>query len=468
MKARLFFVLTCAAAAVWLAGGEARACSCFMPSEPCALYWDADVIFVGTVKEVGPMTPVEGQPRAASPSGRVTRFGVEEAFRGVAGAAAETAERGTSCDYDFKVGARYLVYGKRDPSDGRTYVFSCSGTKQLEHAAGDLAFARDVAAGRPTPSVAGRVIRETRETAASYRSRRALDGVEVVVAGGGREAKARTDAEGNFRVFGLPPGAYDVRVRTPTELRHLYEPPARQLQVAPGRCSVAEFVVTSLSTLSGRVVDDAGAPARATRLSLVPLDAEGREVKPAEGSIETYTNDEGRYKFDHLSPGRYRVAVNPGGQPGSYDPPFPRVFLPGVSDPARAAVVNVSEGEAYEAEEFRLPPRLVAREIVGAVVTPDGTPVPRALLSLEFTEREWSETTSAADEHGRFRLKAFKGFRYLVTAEVRTQDAGGRWVARHSTPVEVTVGETNEPVRLVVEREGFYRPRYDRRKQEKR
>ena len=468
MKAKLLLVVTCATAFVCLTAGEARSCVCFMPREPCALYPSADVIFLGTVKEVGPAVPDKDHPGVVSPHGRVTRFSVDEAFRGVAGGVAETFERGTSCDYHFEAGKRYLVYGKRDPQDGKLYVFSCSGTKPLERAAEDLAYARGAAAGQPAPSVAGRVERERREGATSYRSRHPLDGVEVVAAGGGREAKARTDAEGRFSVFGLPPGAYDVRLRTPSELRHLYGPAARRVEVAAGRCAAVEFVVTSLSTVAGRVVNDAGEPAASTKVSLVPLDAEGREVPPAEGSVDAYTEKDGRYKFDYVAPGRYRVAVNPRGQPGSYDPPFPRVYLPGVDDPARAAVVNVSEGEAFEAAEFRLPPPLVAHEIEGVVVLPDGTPAPRALLTLEFTEREWAEMSTAADEHGRFRLKAFKGLKYLVAAEVRTDNAARQVTARHSEPVEVVAGESDEPLRLVIDREGFYRPRYVRRREEKR
>ncbi len=144
-----------------------------------------------------------------------------------------------------------------------------------------------------------------------------------------------------------------------------------------------------------------------------------------------------------------------------------RAYLPGVLDPARATVVTIAEGQAFEAEDFRLPPPLVAREIEGVVVLPDGSPAPRAMLMLEFTEREGAETTNGADDEGRFKLKVFEGFKYLVSAEVRAQRADGVWAGRHSEAVEVTVGETNEPLRLVINREGFNTPRYAGRKQEK-
>lgn len=454
-------LLMLAAAASLVLAGEARACSCvssYAQWQPCGAYWRADVVFAGTVAEVGPMTPVEGgDGKLFTPAGRATRFRVEEAFRGVAGDAVETFEEGTSCDYHFKPGGRYLVYGARDPRDGRVRVHSCSATKELERAASDLEFARGVALGRPTPSLVGYVARETRERASSYRARLPLDGIEVSAEGGGRAFAATTDAEGRFRLFGLPPGRYTVRAKTPRELRHLYGAGSAEVQVADGRCGGAEFVVTSLSTVSGSVADHRGGALK-TRVELVPLDEGGRELKPAEGSVEVYTDERGRYKFDWVAPGRYRVAVNAKSQPGSYDPPYPRAYLPGVQDPARAAVIVVADGASYEAGEFRLPPPLAEAHVEGIVLLPDGSPAAGALVTLEFTEREWIETFSA-DADGRFRLKTFAGYRYLLAGEVR-KEVDGRWTGTHSEPAEVVAGEAGEPVKLVVNRPGFYTPRY--------
>ncbi|HEX5708415.1 MAG TPA: carboxypeptidase regulatory-like domain-containing protein [Pyrinomonadaceae bacterium] len=466
LRVKLSNVLAGAAVLLCLASVEARACLCSTETQPCTLYWNSPVVFTGVATEVGPPVPVEGQPGIVTSRGRRTRFDVEEAFRGVAGDTVETYEQGTSCDYQFSVGERYLVYGARDAADGRIYVVSCSGTKELARAGRDLEFARGVAAGRATPSIVGSVTRETRASITVFAKRQPLDDVEVVVEGGGREARARTDADGNFSLVGLRPGTYKVRARTPSHLRFLYTEPVQPVAVAAGRCAIVHFNVTSLATVGGRVVDHTGAPVE-TKISLVPLDEEGRPAEPVEGVIENHTDDDGRYEFGWVVPGRYLLAVNSRGQPASYDPPFPRAYLPGVRDTARATVINVVEGMDYEAVEFRLPPPLVAREIEGVVTNPDGTPVPRAQLLLEFTERDGGEMTNSADEQGRFKLKVYEGFTYLLVAEARGQNAQGDWEGRHSEEVEVTIGATNEPVRLVIDREGFHTPRYVKRKREK-
>src|SRR5918999_2069594 len=106
---------------------EALACVCgmsFIQGQPCSAYWTANVVFAGTVTEIGPPTPVKGSERkSVTYNGRVTRFKVLEAFRGVTGDVVETVERGTSCDFHFKQGGSYFVYGAR-ARDGKIYAHS--------------------------------------------------------------------------------------------------------------------------------------------------------------------------------------------------------------------------------------------------------------------------------------------------------------------------------------------------------
>lgn len=444
---------------------DARACGCvytFGQYQPCGAYWRADVVFTGVVAEVGPMTPVAGSGgQSFTMEGRVTRFTIDEAFRGIAGSIVETFEMGTSCDYHFKPGERYFVYGSRNMKDGKTYVGSCSATKTFDHAEADLLYARGVNRGEPTPGIIGIVSRETRASAREYRQRLPLAGIKVVAEGAGQSYEAATDEKGMFRFFNLPASGYSVRAKTAPDLRQLYGEKVVAVQVADGRCSGAEFVVTSLSTVSGKVVDAEGAAAK-SKVNLVAIGEDGAEIPAAESSVETYTNAEGRYKFDWVAPGRYLIAVNARSQPGRSDPPFPRAYLPGVRDSAEATVITIKDGDQYEAEPFRLPPPLKPRAIEGVAVWPDGSPAAHAIITLEFTERDWIET-ERADEQGRFSLKAYEGYKYLVAAEVR-KEVQGVWRGTHSPSVEVVNSDAvPAPLRLVISQPGFYRPRFAQR-----
>lgn len=455
-KRFIFFAL-----AVWVCSqADARACGCLMTIgqyAPCGAYWKANVIFVGVVSEQGPHLPVEGSGgKVFTGNGRTTHFTVEEAFRGVSGETIETTEHGTSCDYHFKVGERYFVYGSRDAKDGKVYVSSCSATTTLDRAAAHITYARGVAQGEQTPSIIGYVSRETRTSAASYRSHSPLEGIRVIAQAAGRTAETKTDADGSFKFYGLPAGRYSVRALTPKELRLLYGKESVLVDVVDERCGGAGFTVTSLSTVGGRVVDAEGVAAK-TRVSLVAVDEQNNELPSAEGLVEAYTDKDGRYKFDWVAPGRYLVAVNPRSQPGRSDPPFPRAYYPGVRDRAGASAITVVDGEHFEAGEFRLPPPLKECTLEGVAVHMDGRPVTGAIATLEFTDRPWIEI-AGTDARGHFKFKVFEGFKYLVIAELRTNKR-----AVHSVPAEVMVNCAGmEPLRLVINTPGYYRTRHSR------
>lgn len=443
----------------------ARACSCIVTFEhyqPCGAYWRSDVVFTGVVTEQGERPPIEGSDgKLFSTKGRITRLTVEEAFRGVTGTVVETIEFGTSCDYHFTIGERYFVYGSLDPQSGKVAVHSCTATKTLDRAAADLEYARGVARGERTPSIVGYVTRETRADAASYRRQNPVEAIKITAEDAGRSFETRTDAKGAFRFFGLPVGKYRVRAIAPPELRRLYDKDALEVETADGRCRGAGFTFTSLSTISGKVVDARGNAVK-TKLNLVALDADDKEIPPAEGSVETYTDDEGRYTFDLIAPGRYLVAVNPGKQPGRYDPAYPRAYHPGVREAAQAFVIAIADGEQYQAGTFRLPAPLKERTIEGVVFMPDGSPATGATVILEYTDREWMEV-EGTDAQGRFTLKVYEGYKYLVAAELRHDGK-----ARHSEFVELNAGAETGPLTLVITQPGNYTLRYILRKRDKR
>jgi hypothetical protein len=436
---------------------QAGACVCassFVQYQPCTAYWSSEIVFVGTATEVGNVIiGAELSQATLPPDRRFTRLKVDEPFRGTSDETVEIFDHNTSCDYHFEKGKRYFVYAYRDPKDQKIYVSSCSPTRPADSAGPDLAFARGVIRNEPTPAIVGLVTRETRAQVQDYRRNEYLEGVRVVAIGPAKKtAEAFTDADGIFRFFGLPAGSYSVQALTPPSLRRLYDDEVLEVQVKDGRCSGGQFTVTSLSSIGGTVVDSAGAPMQ-TSLNLVPIDAAGNDLAPAEGTIEAWSNKQGKYVFDWLAPGRYLVAINSKEQPGSYDPPFPRSYLPGVLDRQQAAIFQITEGQQIAAPEFRLPPPLTPRTIEGVARWPDGSPAPNALVWIEFTARNWTETYSANAE-GRFSLKLFDGFKYLIAAEVR-RPVNGAYQATHSRSVEISVGPANPELLLVVTEPGF-------------
>lgn len=82
-----------------------RACTCSTNPPPCYAYTKADAVFVGTAKEIN---------RSAEYPLPKIEFEIEKVFKGVYEKSLYTFEFGTSCDFGFGVGQKYLIYANLD------------------------------------------------------------------------------------------------------------------------------------------------------------------------------------------------------------------------------------------------------------------------------------------------------------------------------------------------------------------
>jgi len=418
---------------------------------PCLLYRAADVVFLGLVVNIGEMTPLndthDGQ-RIYTMRDVIVQLSIEEGFRGVNGQTIDLYLMGTSCDFGFQKGERYFVYASRDPSTKKLHAGSCSGTKPLAYAVPDLAYARGAARGAKDPDAYGNVMRQVRTNASDYAQPVGIPGVRVVLESREHSISVLTNSEGRFEIAGLPAGRYKARPELPDNLRITYRT-EREIEVGSGQCTGIAFVATSLGRINGRLVDPKGTPVAETPIYLVPIDANNKAIV-SEVQYEAFTEKDGHYVFEWLSQGRYLIAINPHAQPRSSELPYRRTYYRNAPDPAQATVITLSEGQDVTLEDFPLPPRLVETRIEGSVLWPDGHPATQATVELEFTEQHWSEGLKQVDELGRFSLKCYEGFKYLVHAEVRVP---GR--PMHAAPVEVLAGKENKPITLIIDQQGF-------------
>ena len=70
-------------------------------------------------------------------------FCVEEPFEGINTRAVEVYGSGTTCDYHFTIGSRYLVYGWIGEG-GKVRAGKCTRTRLLNEADADLKFLRSL------------------------------------------------------------------------------------------------------------------------------------------------------------------------------------------------------------------------------------------------------------------------------------------------------------------------------------
>ncbi len=434
----------------------AYACTCVPPRPPCAYYGESDAIFLGrVVGSVERKTYVDSDGDKTVYDVGTIRFLVQENYKGAPGYEIEihSGTGGGDCGYWFLRNESYVVYAYRNREDNKLYTSICTRTAPVSDAAEDLAFWRGLANAKPGATLYGELHRFIGDPEhGPVEEGPKMAGVKVIVTGEGKTIETVTNDKGEYRVTGLPPGAYDAFPELPENLgaesnRDKRDDQGRFTKREPVRlaehgCGELNFFVAFNGKVSGKVVDAAGEPARKVQVNLVWGDNDEKEAT-------TWTDDDGKYEFVMVQPGSYLLGFNLTWAPDARDP-YPRTFYPGVKTRTEASLITVGEGEKLKGYDMTLPPRLHERELKVAIVWPDGRPAVGAKLYLQIKEK-WSLTERpAVDEKGTATVTVFDNYTYIIYAEFRRGE-------RHfyATPIAVLVDKTLKPLKFVLAKEGY-------------
>jgi Carboxypeptidase regulatory-like domain len=424
--------------AVLLASPTVNACTCGGTGAPCESFGTASAVFAGRVisdqvKEMPKKldrTEIDWLPRAV-------KFSVEQAFSGVMGTEVEvfTGRGGGDCGYGFQVGQRYLVYAYN--YQGKLTTSICTRTRHFSQATEDLAFLGTLSSARPGVTIHGAISR------ADERKNDPLSSdISITIEGELQRKEVRPDAEGRFRVSGLPPGKYKVTLNLPDTLTTYQN--EEEITVTDRGCAGVSWYVNDNGRVNGRVVNADGEPVAHILVSLV--DPGAANPKENQAKLDR-TDDEGNFKFSAVPRGRYLIAVNHTRFPEPNDPTrsYPPSFYPGVIDKEQAQAITVGAGEKLNDLVVRVPAKLPASVVKVSVVWADGSPVAKAILSVtDVTQGESTLSNSVqTDEQGQATIDGYVGQKLVIHARSDRQ-----WVpSARNEPMERV-----EIVRLTLER----------------
>ena len=151
----------------------------------------------------------------------------------------------------------------------------------------------------------------------------------------GQNSRDTTDDQGQFRLFGLPPGDYYVSATLRTGGPEVTDPMGELSGYAatyyPGTPNVAEaaritlavsqentgvsfgLIATRLVRVSGQVLTSAGSPATNGMVLLVPAGANGRPgIAAQQGGAGNRIDQTGAFRLPNVAPGRYQVQARSG------------------------------------------------------------------------------------------------------------------------------------------------------------
>ncbi len=260
-------------------------------------------------------------------------FQVEEAFEDAPGAFVTIYGEGTTCDYRFKVGARYLVYGWRG-KDGKIRTSICTRTAPLSEATEDLKFLRSL-----PNRVGGEIFGVVRYT--SPQEQVGTIAGTVTAFGSDGDHKARVAASGQYALAGLATGDYRLTF-TPDD--QSTENVRFKVRIPVNGSCVETGVRLGNSTVSGIVVAAAGAPVSGADVFLIY--ALTGECIP-EVALKTRTDAKGRFTFDRVEAASFILAVQ--------RTVSQMIFFPGTHDAAKTEVIEVLPGTLLSGLTVRIP-----------------------------------------------------------------------------------------------------------------
>jgi hypothetical protein len=199
--------------------------------------------------------------------------------------------------------------------------------------------------------------------------------------------------------------------------------------VLPLLAAVVSGQVAPSAHLSGRVVEErTGVPISSARVIL--LDQPAKAPVPAQ---QTITDQNGRYVFEGVAPGRYRVDVQKSG------------LLPPLTDPAKAPIVTLAAGQIVEDWNVSVSK---GGAIAGRILDQFGEPLadvtvravrrdgPDAVPSQTIVNARLPDSRAQAiltNDLGEFRVFGLAPGEYLITA------APPRWSGMRNIAADMTL-----------------------------
>jgi hypothetical protein len=393
---------------------ELSACTCSQRSA-CASIALASDIFLGTA----------ASEESQSDGSFIVHFDIKESFQGKAENKDDviSVAPGQCGTTRFQVGAEYLVFAGRT-SEGRMAVGPCNPSLPAELAAADLRYLRRQANGDKSKTwLYGLVARLPSSEQESKHGFVPLSGTKVEISGPYGKIEVLAGADGTFETEDLPPGSYRVEPHFPDTLME------RSLQVQLGSMGCADALLVTFwnGRISGQAIAPNGQPVSLTDVSLLAVG------QPRGEGIAERTDEEGRFRFEGLAPGNYKIGLMDFDGLPSKNRPFPPLFYPDATEPGTAAVIELRPGQEFDQANFKIHsfgPRMIRVE----ALWPDKRPAVHAEVHVEYEQSYcWKQgclqnSYYETDQNGRTSFSAYGEGRVRIYA---TTDSNSKepWIS---------------------------------------
>ena len=258
-----------------------------------------------------------------------------------------------------------------------------------------------------------------------------VDRKKIKIIGPNKTYETKTNKDGVFEIYGLPPGKYFVEPETPSGWKmdpdylmrslsvvqnesgqpEMKSPKQVAITLGPKKHASVTFVFTVENSVRGRVLDPKGKGMSRVRVQLLQP---GQDM-----GLSDLTDEQGQFEITEIPRGQYVLVANPDGKPSSREP-FQKIFYPNVTERERAAVIDISPGEKLVNLDIFIPKLEETVTIAGTLRYSDGNPVseePVKFRAARPNEKVDGDVGEKTDDAGRFTLTVLKGLTGELSGE---------------------------------------------------
>ena len=318
------------------------------------------------------------------------------------------------------VGHQFLLYliGPNEEENSWNPL-GCSRTQSLEWASEDLLYLDNMTKRRGKTRVSGHYLfwPDLRSDDVAYK--------EIRIIGDKKTYQTRTDANGVYEIYNLPPGNYLIQPEIPKGWQNAryphpvtgipftksISPHPQSFTLEAKKHVTVDMLLEPDNAIEGRVVGPDGNPLKGVYTYLWKAD----QSEETESLYQT--KESGEFRLESIPAGSYVVVINQEGISSAQ--PFPRLFYPGVTEREKATVIDVRIGETVKDIEIVVPKFAETVTVSGVLLFSDGTPVADESVYFEAIKQEGIDglELDTTDSDGRFTIKIVKGVGGELSAE---------------------------------------------------
>mgnify|MGYP003578509829 CR=1 FL=1 len=401
---------------------QAEACSCIVAGTVDTEFQEAANVVVMKLRAVEKAP--EGEESHGYDGIKQSRLTVEKVFKGHLKPGQElifAQGGGGDCVWTFSenaVGVEFLVYLGAKPARGNVWTAgTCSRSNSVMGAAADLLYLENMKKVHGKTRLSGRV---TRHVASAIDVQpttvESLSARTVFVRGNGKTIELKTDKNGVYEIYDLPPGKYQIKAESISG----YKPYENEnddwseVEIESKGHDEQDFTFRIDNAIRGRFFDATGRALKDVCLDLVPVG--GTKARNFYGG--DCTGADGSFEFEDVPEGTYIILVNDDGGITASEP-FGSFYYPSTVRREEAGEIQVAPGTIIDNITIVAPQTAEIITVSGVLLVEEGKPLNddfAEYAAIEFiaeNDKEANEVSPSSraqvDPSGRFTIKILKG-----------------------------------------------------------